>query len=141
MFDPSRRDILEDMYGSEAEFLQDQKEAEAEHHASLTGACRETFGADADRLGKPKRRGWRPRVQQDERAPGTPPSAQEVYDTVQRRRAQRNRRAGLQNAFELIRRSALQAGGQPLGLIQKTRRRRLRHALRHSGCGAHIFRR
>ena len=89
MFDPSRRDILEDMYGSEAEFLQDQKEAEAEHHASLTGACRETFGADADRLGKPKRRGWRPRVQQDERAPGTPPSAQEVYDTVQRRRAQR----------------------------------------------------
>ena len=73
------------MYGSEAEFLQDQKEAEAEHHASLTGACRETFGADADRLGKPKRRGWRPRAQQDERAPGTPPSAQEVYDTVQRR--------------------------------------------------------
>ena len=52
MFEPEDQEILRDMYGGEAEFLQEQKEEEREHHAGRSGACKETFGREADRFRK-----------------------------------------------------------------------------------------
>ncbi len=82
MFEPEDQGILRDMYGGEAEFLQEQKEEELEHHASRSGACRKTFGREADRLGKHSSpEGWSAR-----RNPAAPAAESEALAGVQQSR-------------------------------------------------------
>lgn len=49
MFEPEDTDILQDMYGTDAGRLTEQQEDMfGTGHESATGACSETFGAEAD---------------------------------------------------------------------------------------------
>ena len=57
MFEPEDTDILQDMYGTDAGRLTEQQEDMfGTGHESATGACSETFGAEADspKLAKPR---------------------------------------------------------------------------------------
>lgn len=58
MFEPEDKRILRDMYGTDHTQMEDVQEMLETEHESATGACSETFGAEADspRLANPWRR-------------------------------------------------------------------------------------